>query len=159
VCQRLKARTLSSPVLDAIMKRSRGNPLYVVEVASHLADQKFIEVHLFCCRFAASLFSSPLSLMVRRGARQVNDDGECVVPAGRSLDDGALQMPNSLKARHAITTMIRRLFSSVTCLLLHRRWWCSALTRWAWTCSLCASWAARSGSTGSSENTSRSCSG
>lgn len=59
MCQRLKARTLSSPVLDAIMKRSRGNPLYVVEVASHLADQKFIEVLAVVC-FASVMIAHPL---------------------------------------------------------------------------------------------------
>jgi hypothetical protein len=44
VCQRLNARSLDPQLTDIIMKRSKGNPLYVVEVASHLKDNGFIEV-------------------------------------------------------------------------------------------------------------------
>ena len=42
VCQRLHANTLDPTLASLIFKRSRGNPLYAVEVASHLQENGFL---------------------------------------------------------------------------------------------------------------------
>ena len=42
VCQRLHANTLDPGLATLIFKRSRGNPLYAVEVASHLQEKGYL---------------------------------------------------------------------------------------------------------------------
>jgi class 3 adenylate cyclase len=70
VCQRLHAMSIEYNLAQIIMKRSRGNPLYATEVASHLLDKGYITI---------------------------NKEGHCHLAEGKSADEASLDLPNSLK--------------------------------------------------------------
>ena len=78
VCQRLHANSLDPQLSTLIFRRSRGNPLYAVEVASHLMEKGYLTLS-------------------RTGQCMVNPSLRDVQGRPMTVDEASLDLPVSLK--------------------------------------------------------------
>ena len=83
VSQRVKATKISEPVLAFIMQNSKGNPLFCVELSSHLLDIKFIQA------------SCPHSMGLSTLFLQLDEKRECVFSP--TANPATLKVAPSLK--------------------------------------------------------------